>query len=262
MQARRSAALHRQAGFSIVELMLVVAATVILLAVLIPTLSQARRVSYLEECTSHQVQIGQGWGLYLIDNRQRFPLVLTRPGWDYGGVRLSSVDGSASLDPFRPLSPYVPDLADASAADAFRCPADDGLAPVDEPRRAGWRTAYEAYGTSYRANHNLLDASRLGSSTVPRAVRRGELLNSPSQIVVMGDPEWYEAYEQSGRRAHWHGSRGESNMLFLDGSVRFRTVLPRGEPSPVVIEPQIRPREPMPPGGVSPMAEPRERAES
>jgi len=93
----------------------------------------------------------------------------------------------------------------------------------------------QSFGTSFRANSFLLSGRSADNGRRP--IRRGELLVSPAQLVLIGDAGWYEIREQTGRQAHWHDEDGACNFCFLDGSVRYREVEPAGQPSPLVIEP-------------------------
>src|SRR6185503_16631 len=83
----------------------------------------------------------------------------------------------------------------------------------------------------------LLDARRCRLDVEPRGVKRSEITVAPSRLVVMGDAVWYEALEQTGRHADWHGETDAGNLLFLDGSVRFITIKQRGRGQPAIFDP-------------------------
>ena len=55
----------------------------------------------------------------------------------------------------------------------------------------------------------------------------------------MGDPLWYEVREKTGRDANWHGDAEKCNLLFLDGTVKYMTVLPKPRVGPAVYEPRV-----------------------
>jgi prepilin-type processing-associated H-X9-DG protein len=232
--------MHRaRRAFTLLEAVISVALIAVLLAILLPALFSARAAGFRERCADNQRSLGRAWQAYLGDHDGQFPVGLTRLGWHYGGARFSAVDGAPFLDPARPINRHL--RGDAVGADVFHCPADNGIAHEHAEAGTGSRTAFRAFGTSYRANGQLLDARRCGLDTAHRGVRRREVTTAPSRMLVMGDAVWYEVAEQTGRSAAWHGEDRAGNMLFLDGSVRFVTIRPRDRAGPVVFDPVMRP---------------------
>jgi prepilin-type processing-associated H-X9-DG protein len=231
---------RRQFGFNLLELVISLGIILVLLAVLIPALSSARAHSHRLTCAARERHLGSAWELYLADHDDRFPFVPIQPGWHYGGVRFSAVTGQSFLDSQRPLNPYVGAAAVGESGHAlFRCPADCGIRHQLEAVGTGGRTAYSSFGTSFRINAALVDARIGGVADEPRGLHRHEITTAPSRMLLLGDPLWYETYEQTGRDADWHADGGSSNLLFMDGSVRFLPILPRGQRGPVVAEPQM-----------------------
>ena len=218
-------------GFTLLELVISVSAVSVLLAVLLPALSSARTASHRALCAGNQRLLGEALSDYLESNEGRFPVLYEQAAWMYGGVRFSRVNHTATLDHNRPLNRYLP----ASGAEPlFHCPADHGI--TDELGRVGTgrRSAYEAFGTSYRANTELIgprpDTGGLG-------LRRDAITTGPSRLVVLGDPVWYEVRQRTGRFATWHGVPDAGNMLFLDGSVRFVRIVPEPQVGAAVFDP-------------------------
>jgi len=224
--------LHRagRAGFTLLELMISLAVVSVLIVVLLPVLSSARSANRRALCSGNLRLLGESWDHYLESNGDRFPRLYVQPGWSYGGVRFSVVDGSPFLDTDRPLNRYLPSRGLAAAA-LFECPADHGITDEYSGVGTGRRTAYQAFGTSYRANAALL------SPDGDAGLTRDAVTTAPSRLVLMGDPLWYEVYEETGRTAAWHGAANAGNMLFLDGSVRFVPITPKDEVGPVVFDP-------------------------
>ncbi len=219
-------------GFTLLELVISLAVVSALLVLLLPVLSTARMSSRRALCAGNQRLLGHAWSNYLDSNDQRFPVLLVQGAWMYGGARFSSLDGSPFLDYDRPLNRFLPvDRLNGSGEILFECPADRGI--TDERSRVGTgrRSAFEAFGTSYRANAKLL-GGRGGTG-----LSRLEITTSPSRLVVMGDPVWYEVREMTGRLASWHGMSAAGNLLFLDGSVRFLTIDPKPRIGPAVFDP-------------------------
>ncbi len=231
----------RRCGFTPLELAISLALVSLLLAVLLPALASARVTSHRDQCSSNQRLIGQAWEMYLQDYEGEFPCLPTFPGWHYGGVRFSPIGSQPFLDTTRPLTPYLSHTHEMGEAQdvPFCCPADHGITGIAEGVGTGDRTAYRAFGISYRANAKLLDASKAGLDGRHRGLRLSEVSTVPSRLVLMGDPIWYEIYEKTDRLARWHGDDNRGNLLFLDGSVRFMEVLPKTRVGPAVVEPRL-----------------------
>lgn len=78
----RSAAPVRH-GFTLVELLVVVAIIATLIALLLPSLNKARQAARVIVCTANLRQIGACWQMYGSDNNGAFPLVKIR---NTGGI--------------------------------------------------------------------------------------------------------------------------------------------------------------------------------
>jgi prepilin-type processing-associated H-X9-DG protein len=237
--------------FTLLEVGVSLAVVVVLLAVLVPALAAARVRSHRATCAANLGECSHAWHMYMEDHGGAFPYVPMQPGWNYAGVRFSSVTGQAFLDTHRPLSAYLVLRAeqglDAAAtrsalsiADVLRCPADTGITGESSGFGTGERTAFRSFGASYRANGRLLDARQAGLPDEHRGLRRSELLTVPSRLVLMGDPIWYEIRERTGRDAAWHGDADMGNLLFLDGRVKYMRILPAPNEGPAVFEPRLR----------------------
>ena len=222
-------------GFTLLELFVSLSAVSVLLALLVPALSSARVVSRRTLCAVNQRLIGQAWSAYVDSNEGRFPVLYVQPAWMYAGVRFSSIDGTAFVDFNRPLNRFLPQHWSTASGEVFRCPSDRGITDEYGEIGTGRRTAYQAFGTSYRANSRLLAPSADGEPG--RGLRRGAVTTASSRLVVMGDPVWYETLAGTGRLASWHGKPDTGNLLFLDGSVRFLAVEPAPARGPAVFDP-------------------------
>jgi len=229
---------HRR-GFTLLELAISLALVVLLLAVLIPALASARADSLCAACAWNQQQVHHAWHTFLEDHDGEFPYVPTQPAWHYAGVRFSAVDGRPLPDSRRPLTEYLPGPAIGPHGHILRCPADDGITGETEGVGTGRRTAFRAYGTSYRANAMLLDARLSGRSTEQRGLRRSEVSTVAARLVLMGDPIWFELREETARDADWHSAADKGNILFLDGSVKFMTIPPRSRGGVAVFKPRF-----------------------
>ncbi len=72
-----------RAGFSLIELLVVIVIIAILVAILVPALSKARSVAWRVQCLSNQRGIGQAYALYATDHHGSFvPFATVQPGVD------------------------------------------------------------------------------------------------------------------------------------------------------------------------------------
>lgn len=71
MKPTRSAA----SGFTLVEILIVIAIIVLLAALLLPVFSNVRESGRITSCASNLSQIGKAISLYVNDNRERYPLI-------------------------------------------------------------------------------------------------------------------------------------------------------------------------------------------
>ena len=64
---------HRQRGFTLVELLVVIAVIAILASLLLPALASAKEKGRVTICRSNMRQLGLGMAMYLQDNNDTFP---------------------------------------------------------------------------------------------------------------------------------------------------------------------------------------------
>lgn len=221
---------HR--GLTMLEISISLVLIVLLLSILVPTLSKARLTSYRDQSQANLRIMAEACAAYLKENDRAFPFVALQPGWHYAGMRFSPVENSAFPDYDRPLNRYLPLQRTDQPEQSMCCsPADQGIVDPNVASNVQRRTAFRAYGTSYRANAAFFDLRlarrRPGVEAEPRGMKQSEITTPPSRLVVMGEPAWYEASEETGRHADWYGLPNTGNVLFFDGRVEFRAFKPR-----------------------------------
>ncbi|MEN0019903.1 MAG: DUF1559 domain-containing protein [Planctomycetota bacterium] len=228
---------RQRRGYTILEIAITLLVVAVLMSLLIPLLQAARSAAQGSVCSANLRQIGVGWISYAQD-RESFPRHAGLPEWGFGGARIGSVvrddsgDLVATADPNRPINEYIVDGTSRESASAsirvFACPADAGVWVRDEsPQSAsilGGRSCFESFGTSYRANPLLVDAHMAGLDIESRPLKLAEVTQTASRLVLLGDPIWLYATDQSeGTKldASWHSRPLAGHVALLDGSVRF-----------------------------------------
>jgi len=213
----------RPIGFTLIELLVVIAILTLLVALLLPALSSARRLTKRMKCQSNLRQLTQAWHMYFDDSQGRF---LQRPNAEttYGGWM--GINNSIKHTP-RELNPYVslPLLPD-SEKDAllFKCPTDNG------GRNAG-NPFYITIGNSYATNVLLVGQGRKGwlpQADLLQAINQRLVdmnvnkVDRPAHLALAGDFSWANAWEPVlPYMGDWHGKEKFHNVAFLDGHVRF-----------------------------------------
>lgn len=70
--------IHRKKGFSLIELLIVVAILAILIALLLPALNKAREKAFAIQCVNNMKNIGTALQLYANDTEYCMPLMVRK----------------------------------------------------------------------------------------------------------------------------------------------------------------------------------------
>lgn len=244
VQVRRRALPSPPAGFTIIELLVVVTVIVILLALMVPGLQQAVEFSYVAKCGSNLRAIGQASALYLNDNKNTYAAVYHWHGLvgKYGVYEPGATGHPYVLNPGqRPLNAYLGYTGSSQAAPGSvpftgigagpSSTPDQGEVPVAEcPSDLGDSlrpgvNAYQEFGTSYivtvvtahfkidQVFGNLMNVGAFPSkkSTKLKPQHTKVLV---TDWIVYGNRQWN--YD----RTRWHGNdlnRRVVNTVFADG---------------------------------------------
>jgi prepilin-type N-terminal cleavage/methylation domain-containing protein/prepilin-type processing-associated H-X9-DG protein len=156
-------------GFTLVELLVVVAILALLAGMLFPVLARAREQAHRAQCTSNLQQIARAFAVYAEDYDDRLPSDAAADVYSLEAVRKIW---------FWKIVPYL------KSTGVFHCPAD----PIRTAQRAFLDALPEYWdgpdvpALSYGANWNLLWQSEMGNPMVAR----GALLY-PSETLLVSD---------------------------------------------------------------------------
>lgn len=222
----------RRQAFTLLEVMIVVAVTAVLAAVLLSTIRIVRARARQTACLANLRSIAVGWQGYLIDSKGFFLKSLR--GQDNVEVNFGGKQGGTST--FRvpkPLNRYLGLPMTTTRADALCCPGDIGFEWMKS-------IAYDYYGTSYRMNHMLVgqptlffnknDVCALVLSGVSARITdlRDSQTDTPGRLLLVGDYAWYPTWSSAytaKQHADWHARKMHHNAAFMDGHadfIRFR----------------------------------------
>ena len=221
------------AGFSLIELLVVVSIISLLLAILLPALRGAREQSRRMACQNNLRQLATAWHLYLEDNEEHF-LQKVNADLIYGGRQGKGADefGKDPANPVpKPLNPHlgIPEVV-REGAEVFHCPSDIGSF-VGKP------TNFDHHGTSYITNFMLIGQDQFMFNPgdpcaglyqqvngLMRNLTRGRI-SEESKLILMGDFGWQITWNRletwESRRVEWHIKRCSHNIAFMDGHASF-----------------------------------------
>ena len=220
-------------GFTLVELLVVIAVIGILASLLLPALARSKAKANTIYCLNNNKQLVAGWLMYADDYSQRLP-------YNFGGADAESnanwVAGRLDWE----LTPDNTNTAQLTKAglgsyvaknfSIYRCPSDSVLSPLQHG--AGWNTRVR----SYSMNASVGDAGALSQSGYntnnPGYLQFFKLTSmpAPARIFVFVEehpdsisdgyfvnrayyPEWIRL------PASWHD--GGANLSYADGHTEY-----------------------------------------
>lgn len=218
-------------AFTLIELLVVVAIIALLVAIVVPSVQRARDLAKDMLCAVNQRQIAMAWNAYLDDNDNIFPRFAMNIQWFYGGKEPCIATATrAPVLSYRPLNPYLSmRREDEHWAKVFQCPGDrplrDGQGELAITE--GYNT-FDYFGNSYMMNYLLMvpwdskakDYVWFG----PGRTRLSDMEFNHSQVVLLGDCQWYYTANGAQWDAQFHSPVDHMNLAFLDGHASFTRV--------------------------------------
>lgn len=163
-----SVSIRRRAAFTLIEVLVVVAIIALLVAIMMPSLRQAREQAKVTMCVANLNTIGKAASAYIINEKDKFPFTygtpdrFSQPPWfsSYFGGNGSATYGAEWTADRKPLNKYIyksklssvnPPAYTDGPLQVFKCPSDDG-ARWNQTPTSGLQevvTCYQEIGTSY-----------------------------------------------------------------------------------------------------------------
>jgi prepilin-type N-terminal cleavage/methylation domain-containing protein len=204
----------KEKGFTLVELLVVVAIIGVLISLSMPALGRARVVTKRTKCMAHLRAIGQGVQAYLDVNRERYPWAssfpLPQPAVPPGPIAMGAEDDGEQEDPIpdADLPPIYLAIGNeiGHQQKVFICPADRNT----KETRISTSTYHRALGTSYEWDALAYNGRRVGHTRYTGRKGAGEesgLGLSAYDAPMIFDYEAFHGGEQK---------RGSLVTLFAD----------------------------------------------
>lgn len=203
-------------GFTVIEVLVVIAIIGVLLAILLPSLEVAREHANTVRCASNLSQIGLALSIYSNDNQGNFPRTIYQPD---GPLNVDT--GAASADPFVPGGPSPNDTSapmfllmrnQALPPALFADPYNDEIEYSPEPANLATHSNF----TDWRKSLAYSYADPYPSTAAAAAGYRFSNNRNPT-FPVMADMNPGTGPGQNSR----NHERDGQNVLFADQHVEY-----------------------------------------
>jgi len=230
--------MRRRGGFTLLELLIVVAIIGVLVGILTPALSGARSEATKAKCLANLHALGQAMATHSIDDEKGYttPVHPLAEAWlydgeyEYGGKSGVGVmgPGGAFAEETRILNRYIYGETKNVPAKLFQCPTDQGIqpAPVEfEPffflSITKNRPVHATTGTSYRLNNHIdfLRNTDFSKAFYGPYLRPRTRVPAPGTTVLLEETVAEVAKWNAPNHVTqgWHGKTNRFNVSFVDG---------------------------------------------
>ncbi|MCP3904622.1 MAG: type II secretion system protein [Planctomycetes bacterium] len=197
-------------GFSLLELIIVLAVTVVLTGLMLPTLAQVRENVNRVLCSSNMRQLGLGMTMYYRDNRDRLPHAETLAGAEPDpGELMAAHQGYGEEEKWDGLGRLYSE-GYCTAPDCYYCPSHRGQHNLED-KRVHWQIR-NRWSPPLYTNYQYAGDVYWGQEAKGRTPRRLRQLKDGERLVLATDG-WR-------RLSDFNHSTG-MNVLRGDGSVRW-----------------------------------------
>jgi prepilin-type N-terminal cleavage/methylation domain-containing protein len=221
MQAPRTRFVRRPRGFTLIELLVVIAIIAILIALVLPSLGQAREAGRATQCLANLRQLATIMQQYADDYKGLSPALgqpdTAMPNWAFVAARAQGLEGESVADALRERS-------------AMACPSASAFYGVPMIR------TYAINGTGHNKGGDFpSDPDSFDDATVTAHIRTG-LVQFPSQQPLLADSaraptappnrtasvlDMRLADHRANRLLRVHGSRSAYQATMFDTSARI-----------------------------------------
>ncbi|HYT59242.1 MAG TPA: DUF1559 domain-containing protein [Haliangiales bacterium] len=211
-------------GFTLIELMVVIAMVALLAALLLPALSRAKAAARSAACKSNLHQIGIALRMY-VDDFRKYPLHVVYSASPFNDPGAPQKGWAWALEPYVPVQQKI-----------FLCPENDNpplrvisaASGLESSLPARGRYGYNAFGTAL--NHpeltlGLGNGWQSGSDIVVMEVGESAVME-PADMIAFGDAKGplgivISPILASGLIPSTRHNEG-SNILYCDGHVEYQ----------------------------------------
>jgi len=192
-----------RAGFTLIEVLTVVAVVSVLMAVLLPAIGKARGTVRSSTCLARLRQWGLGTHLYASDAMGWLPADGAPNGWSTANAWYADLPPMLGMPPYHAEGAWRTNAMAPLGHPLWFCPSN--------PRRSNGHLLFH-YALNRFVNGSGRDSRR----------RRLEDVGEPSRVVWLFDNGQRAAVAGPGN-LHRTLHRGAANLLMLDGGVRRHT---------------------------------------